>query len=348
MKNILLILLVSMLVAGCGGQGTPVLSTATEQAPTQDSLLPTEAITQPPAVADTPVPLPPRALLWAPAGSDPALAGELETGLRAPLEQAGVELERVESLDAAGLGVEVRLVVALAPAPGLAELAAAAPHAQFLAAGIPGLQPAANLSVIGAEGRRPDQEGFIAGVVAAITTYDWRVGVLSTADTDAGIAYRQGFLNGAVYFCGLCNPSFGPIVDYPVYAEAAAGASAADWQAAVQALVDSAVETVYVSPLVTDPAAWEALAGTQMVLITGAPLPADLAARGVVQIRPDPLPAALELLPRLLAGEGGLIFPLPIRFVEVNEERFSPGRQVRAKEILADLLAGYIDTGVEK
>jgi hypothetical protein len=145
----------------------------------------------------------------------------------------------------------------------------------------------------------------------------------------------------------LCNPNFGPIVDYPVYAEAAAGASALDWQAAVQALVDSAVQTVYVSPLVTDPVAWEALAGTKMALITAAPLPENLAERGAVQVRRDPLSAVLDLLPRLLSGEGGFSEGLPVQLVGANEERFSSGRQQRVQETLADLLAGYIDPGVD-
>ena len=346
MKKIMLFLLVSILLMGCNSQPTEPVPSATVETLVQTS--PTALVTLPAEATETPTPLPPsRALLLVPPGADLALADELEAGLRTALEQAGVSLERISSLDASGIPAEVRLVLALPPDPSVAGLAAAAPHAQFLGIGIPGLQPAANLSLVGAAGRRPDQEGFIAGVVAAMTTNDWRVGVLSTSDTPEGKAYRQGFLNGAVYFCGLCNPNFGPIVDYPVYAEAAAGASAFDWQAAVQALVDSAVQTVYVSPLVTDPSAWEMLAGTQMVLITAAPLPESLAERGVVQVRADPLPAVLDLLPLLLAGEGGFSEALPVQLIGADEDRFSSGRQQRAQEILADLLAGYIDPGVD-
>jgi hypothetical protein len=347
MKKIGLFLLVSILLVGCTSQPTEIIPSAAVETLAQEAS-PTALVTLPAEPTETPTPLPPsRALLLAPPGADLALADELEAGLRPALEQAGVSLERLPGLKAAGIQPDVRLVVVLPPDPGVAGLAAAAPQAQFLAVGIPGLQPAANLSLVGAEGRRPDQEGFIAGVVAAMITADWRVGVLSTSDSPEGKAYRQGFLNGAVYFCGLCNPNFGPIVDYPVYAEAAAGASATDWQAAVQALVDSAVQTVYVSPLVTDPAAWEALAAAEMALISGVPLPEGLAERGVVQVSSNPLPAVLELLPRLLAGEGGFSEALPLRLVGANEERFGSGRQQRAQETLADLLAGYIDPGVD-
>ncbi len=253
----------------------------------------------------------------------------------------------MESLAVSVLPADLRLVVVLPPAPELAGWAVASPQVQFLAVGIAGLPAAGNLSVIGPQGLRPDQEGFMAGVVAAITTFDWRVGVLSTSDTPAGKVYRQGFMQGAVYFCGLCLSYYGPVVDYPLYAEATAGASAAEWQAAVQMLVDSAVKTAYVSPAVTDAAAWEALGQTDMVLITGTPLPEAWSGRGVVLVRSDPLPAVLELLPQLLAGQGGWVRPLPIRLEQANPERLSPGRQARAEEILADLLAGYIDPGID-
>ena len=209
-------LLVGSLLAGCGREGTQAVPGATEELPAQASASPTVAIISTPEATETPTPLPPRVLLLAPPGADQALAAELEAGLGAPLELVGLRLERLESLEPGALGIDLRLVVVLGPDPGLAGLAAAAPQVQFLAIGIPGLPQTANLSVIGAEGLRPDQEGFIAGVVAAITTADWRVGVLSTSDTPQGTAYRQGFLNGAVYFCGLCNQNFGPIMDYPV------------------------------------------------------------------------------------------------------------------------------------
>jgi hypothetical protein len=286
-------------------------------------------------------------VLLVPAGADHALADELEAGLRLPLEQAGLQLERAESLEPAGLPLDLRLVVALPPDPGLAALSGAAPQVQFLAVGVTGLPAASNLSVIGPQGRRPDQEGFMAGVVAAMTTFDWRVGALSVSDTPVGKAYRSGFMRGAVYFCGLCLPYYGPIVDYPLYAEAPAGASAAEWQAAVQILADSAVDTLYVSPAVTDSAAWDALAQTDMLLISSAPLPEGMQDRGVVLVRSDPLPAVLALLPKVLAGQGGLVAPLPIKLDQPNPERFSPGRQARAAEILSDLLAGFIDPGVD-
>jgi hypothetical protein len=54
-----------------------------------------------------------------------------------------------------------------------------------------------------------------------------------------------------------------------------------------------------------------------------------------------------ELLPGLMNGEGGVVVELPISFTGVNPDLFSPGRQRLTEAMLADLLAGYIDTGVD-
>jgi hypothetical protein len=38
---------------------------------------------------------------------------------------------------------------------------------------------------------------------------------------------------------------------------------------------------------------------------------------------------------------------LPLTFLDVNPDLFSPGRQRYAQEVLTDLLAGFIDTQVD-
>ena len=54
-----------------------------------------------------------------------------------------------------------------------------------------------------------------------------------------------------------------------------------------------------------------------------------------------------ELLPGLLNGEGSVVVELPLGFTAVNPDLFSPGRQRLTEIMLADLLAGFIDTGVD-
>ena len=71
-------------------------------------------------------------------------------------------------------------------------------------------------------------------------------------------------------------------------------------------------------------------------------------ARWAVSLRPaEILPVVLELLPDLLNGEAGVKIAMPLTLLDVNPDLFSPGRQRLAQETLDDLLAGFIDTGVD-
>jgi len=346
-----LILILGLVLAACGGSTSEAdggVATLTENPdPQVDAAALTPTASPEPDATPTPTSLPPLAVLLAPTGSETALVDTIEPGLNSVLEAAGVRLEVRPALVPPEISAEVRLVIVLPPDPGLAELVAAAPHAQFLAVGLPGFQPGANLSLIGPAGHRPDQAGFIAGVMAAMMTSDWRVGVLGPGDTPLERASRLGFLNGAVYFCGLCLPYHGPSVDYPVYQELPAGASPEEIQAAIQALKDQAVETVYLPPGVADLQTVEGLALEGMDIIGSFVAPAEYRDHWIATIDPDPLLAVLELLPVLLAGEGDQVREMAYTIRNVNPALLSAGRLALLEEIKADLMQGYIDTGVD-
>ena len=303
-----------------------------------------------PSITATPLPptptaSPPLAVLLAPPGSDQALAGALQPVLEELSAQAGLHLEVRPSLSTSDLVENLRLVVALPPDPGLASLASAAPATQFLALGFNGLQPAGNLSVAGAQADRPDQQGFLAGYMAAVITKDARVGVISLADTSAGQAARQGFINGVIYYCGLCRPANPPFFQYPISAELPAEASQDEQQAAGDALIDQAVETVYVFPGAGDERLLEYLAEAGVKLIGGITPPASVQSQWVASVQADGLAAVREVWPDLLNGKGGASLELPLAITDVNAENFSPGRQLLVEETQANLVEGFIDTG---
>jgi hypothetical protein len=312
----------------------PVISTATLQAPA--SATPAQVPTE-----TQPAPL---AVLLAPVGSDPVLAESLSAALEEPITQAGLRWEMRTELDPQEPGL--MLVIALPPDPGIAELASQAPQVQFVTVGMGDIPSMANLSQVDGE-IRYDQQGFLAGAIAAMLTPDWRVGAVSTGDTPDGKAARNGFLNGAVYFCGLCQAYHGPIFDYPLYVEIPSNASQADWQAAVDALVSQAVNTVYVFPGVGQDDLLRALAQAGINIISSGIPPEDIKAHWIASITTDPAAPILEHLPDLLAGEGGIDMTAPIVIREVNPALFSPGRQSLAEKILNDMLGGVIDTGVD-
>lgn len=279
------------------------------------------------------------------AASDPAAQAVLQ-GWQQAEGAAGLRWELRQSFAAPDLSPGLHLVIVypgVISGPELMGLVSGAPEVQFLSVGLADVSPGPNLTTAGPV--LTDQQGFIAGVVAAMMTPDWRIGVISTSDSVAGLAARNGFLNGATLFCGLCNPYHGPIVDYPLYIELPASASSAEWQAAAQALLDKAVETVYLAPGITDPGMLDLLAQNNIQIIGSYPMPGGFQASWIASV----LPAYQELyslLPGLLDGKSAGQVTIPLDFFDI-QEAFSPGKERLARQYLADLMAGYIDTGVE-
>lgn len=321
-------------------------------APTGETALipsPSPSPTPRPTSTLAPPPSPPLAVLLAPPEGDPDQAGELQSALADLAAQSGLRFQTRPSLAPAELG-QVKVLIALPPYPGLEELAAAAPDTQFLAIGFIGLGAGSNLSVVGAREERPDQLAFLAGYAAAAITEDWRVAVISEADTVAGKVARLGFTNGVTFFCGLCLPVFPPFPagGYPLSIDLAASASPEDWQAAVTYLSSWQIGTVYVQPGLAEAGFLSVLAQAGINFILDGPAPDGLEANWAASLGyKNPLEDALALWPDLVAGQGGQQIDLPLGFSQVNPDLLSPGRQRLAEGMLADLLAGFISTGVD-
>jgi len=290
-------------------------------------------------------------VLLAPEGADEGQVNALNqilTGLIVS-DESGWRLQVLPTLDPGDLA-DVRVVVAVPPATNLADLAAAAPDTQFLALGIPGVGPAANLSVIGGQGERPDQAAFLAGFVAASITPDWRVGVVVEPGSVSGKATSLGFANGVKYFCGLCRPAYPPFPrsGYPLVVEVAPGAAANQWQEQITNLQAWQVQTVFVQPQVAQQALLEDLANAGMKFILTGALPEGLRPHWVASLGSgDLLLEVYSVWEQLVAGKGGQDVSLPLGFSAVNPDFLSPGKQGLAEEMLKDLLMGLIHTGVD-
>jgi hypothetical protein len=338
--TLMLLILSGLAIYACSN-ATPPVTAPTGEAQSTATIQPSDT----PVPTQTNTPMPPMAILLVPSQADAALAEEMGSALEELIAAAGLKWQVRQRLAPEDLVQELRLVIVLPPDPGVAELAASAPNTHFLAVGISGLQPTQNLSTLGAQSVQADQAGFMAGVIAAIITPDWRVGAISTSDTAGGVAARQGFVNGAVYFCGLCSPAYPPYVDYPVYVELPTGATPTEWQNAADFMAEQYVKTVYIYPEAGDEALRSYLAEKGMWLVGSEAPPAGLEASWVASLRPNLLHAVSEALPALLGGESGIDIAADLEIGAINAGLFSPGRQRLAEEILADLLAGYIGTG---
>jgi hypothetical protein len=330
------------LIAACGMVTTPrVTPSATAQ--------PSDSPTMTATTSPTPTAVQPVAVLLASPAADQALVERLQTALNDTVSRAGLRWQARQELSAGELGPEVKLVVAVPPDPGLQGLTSAAPDTQFVALGIGGLEPAPNLTTLGADGDRPDQQGFIAGVIAAMISNDWRVGVISVADTIDGKAARSGFLNGVGYFCGLCRPVHPPFYEYPLYIELPSTASSAEWQEAANYMVDHYAQTVYVYPGAGDESMLSSLADGGVKIISSGEAPQAASSSWVVSLTTDALPLLESQVAGLLDGSqaGGQTLSVPIQFSQVNQAVFTPGKQRLAQQVLADLQNGYIDSGVD-
>jgi hypothetical protein len=273
----------------------------------------------------------------------------VQTTLNGIVTGAGLRWQVRQHLSMEDLKPSLRLVVALPPNPDLATLVASAPKTQFLALGITGVEPAPNLTVIDTGENQPDRQGFIAGVIAAMLSADWRVGVISLSDTIEGRAARTGFLNGVVYFCGLCRPVHPPFYEYPLYIELPSTTSVAEWQEAANYMVDHNVRTVYVYPQAGDESMLSILAKAKVNIISSGEPPQAIRSSWVVSMTIDPILLIQKQVEGLLNGSisGGRSIIAPIQFAQINPELFTPGKQRLAEQILSDLQAGYIDTGVD-
>lgn len=304
------------------------------------------AASQMPLPSATPTAQPPRAVLLASPASDPALVSALQPILADLAAQSGLDFQTKASLSPDEIE-GLRLVVALPPDPGLAQLAAAAPKVQFLGVGITGLQAKDNISKVDIQGGRPDQQAFLAGYLAAVITSDWRIGVIGLQGAPAGKVASQAFTNGAVFFCGLCRPVAPPFVQYPVSVELPSNAGQAEQQAAAESLASQGVNTVFIAPEVQSQALLEALAQKKMGLIGTVPPPAGVKDHWVASIQSNWLDAVRQAWPSLLQGKGGVSLSAPLKLETPNPALLSPGRQRLVEQTLADLSAGFVDTGVD-
>lgn len=339
-----LLLLLGMNLVACKGSST---NSSQNSPPEKATTFPTDTG----IIASTPTPPLGRVILLAPVDVLPTQLEQTQAALTSLVGQTGLLFESRPKLETQDLTSDVRLVIVLPPATEsvsqIPAWTAAAPTTQFLAIGISGLPSAPNLHILGPQGERLDQQGFIAGYLAAVITWDWRVGVITVSNSSAGKAAGQAFINGVVYFCGLCRPSYPPFLQYPIYAEISAGAGQNEWQPIADMLIQNAIKTVYIAPGAGDEALLAYLAQAGISLIGSQPIPQALRGQWVASIQADPIPLIQKLWPDLLSGSAEAILPMPITLSEINPALVSPGRQSYTQKTLDELLAGSIDSGVD-
>lgn len=329
-------LIIILFLVGCTPPGLLKSPTWTvEVTPSQE---PTR--TPPPATATT---LPAVGAFLAAPEADADLVDHIKPRVSTWVREGGYRFQALHSLSVQDLESEsYRVVVAISPQPNIASLAQAAPQTQFLAVGFSNLDTAQNLSVIPAGQGQYDQQGFLAGYIAAMITADWRTAAIGVSDDPAAQQAREAFIAGRRYFCGLCRPEHPPW-EFPLYVELPKDASAAQWQSTADVMIKKGIETFYIIPGAGGQELIQFLVDAdKMILSSGVHYREDFKESWVASLGFD-LPTAFdEYWPSFVEGEVGQAVPVPLTISDVNPDNLSPGRMKNAESILRDLTQGWI------
>ena len=285
----------------------------------------------------TPTPVVPLVILLAPPESDGGLASLAAELASAYASGAGMQFEQRSLLNPAELPASLAKLIVLAPDPGAAALAAAAPQAQVIAIGLSPEGGPSNLVSITPGANDGAKTAFIAGYVAAMTAEDWRTGILFTGASAASV---NDFVAGVEYFCGSCVPSSPPFGEYTVAAQAV---DAQNWQPAADQLLAQFVKVIYLTPELEASGAAQYLANAGVLLIGQGIPPVELAGSWLVSVTSDPTEELRKLLPLALDGQ-----PLPaansLSLANSNPSLLSEPRLLNVQRIIDDLLGGFIQT----
>lgn len=353
LRLLVVLLLLALLASACNGGGGGQEPTATG-IPTEFPIVLTatalaDQIQNPPVEpTHTAAPATPAAqihsqvVLWAPAGADESQAQAYLDQLAEYSDQNGVSYERVAELVSADLAEQVKVVISLAPSVEVNALATEAAQVQFLAIGLTESALVGNVHPVSGVGVSSAQRAFLAGYTLALTTADYRVGVLSQAGTPDGVATQQGFVTGAQYYCGICNSRYAPILFYPFSAEVTDPSNPLDWQTAADALLANAVTAMFVQPEISSVELMSYLQSknVRVVLAEG-----QNGAENAVSIATLSTSGAVDLsaaLTALLVGQSLGAVDSSIDLTAINEEVITPGRLGLIERMKAELLAGEI------
>lgn len=327
-----LLFLLSLLLSACGTQTTLTAE------PTATATLAPEA---------TPTQAKPMAILVIPADFPDGLSQQYQKTIYDLAQQSGLRFQVRNALTQADLEPSLKVVVALPPDPGIAALASAAPETQFLAVNIPGITAGGNVSTIGGAGDNPDLPAFLAGYITTMLATDFRTGMVGEKDSSSSDIAAQAFANGREFYCGLCNPVSPPWYEYPIVVDMPADVREGEVNAYADALNDRQVLAAYIYPTVQKPSQLSYLSSLGILMIGENPPPEDARANWIATIQPDWIAAVQSAWSDIIAGNGGKSHPSPMTLTDINPDLLTEGRQRLAEQMLADLLAGRVGTGVQ-
>ena len=330
-KFIILNILTALILGACGG---------TIETPSTGVPLPTDT-SVPSLPTQTATPVVPLAILIVPSTMDAESSNLYQKTVYDLTQSSGMRFQVLNSLTPAELEPGLQVVIALAPDPGIAALAAAAPNVQFLAINIPDLAPGGNVSVLGGNSQS-SIAAFLAGYTAALITDDYRIGMMMPRDNADAIAAFNAYASGMTFYCGTCRPFYYLSWAFPQYIDIPAEEDPNNYDAYSDILMlQYKVRTIYLYPDITTQDLITYI-GTTGVLMIGTKSPEQLPAGWVMTIQPDVVKAIQNAWPQLISGQGGVTVQSPLGLSDIDPTLLSPGKQRLVEQMLQDLQDGYV------
>jgi hypothetical protein len=303
----------------------------------------------------SPTPMPtassPLAVLVVPADMEKSASDEYQKVVYELAHGSGMRFQVRNTFTPADAEPGLQIVIALPPDPGIAALAAAAPHVQIMAIDIAGVAAGGNVSTL-ASNNQLDVPAFVAGYAAAMVGDHYRAGMILPKDNALALQAAAAFANGMAYYCGLCSSGLiysdpsGQEIHFPQFVQIATDTDPKLW--GVNYLVGNAkLNAVYVYPdaKMATQQLFDVLGQTGAQIISVS-VPNPKPPGWVMAIGSDEVKAIQKAWPELLAGRGGQTVLSPLGMSEVDPSFLSPGKQRLVQQVLDDLQAGRIVTGV--
>jgi hypothetical protein len=323
--------MLALVLSACGAPNAPAETSAPLPTDTAVPLAPEQTAT---AVV-------PLAILIVPATLDPETSNLYQKTVYDLTQTSGMRFQVRNSLTPADLEPGLQIVIALAPDPGIAVLAAAAPNVQFLAINIPEIAPGGNISVLGGSAQS-DIAAFLAGYTAALITDDYRIGMMLPRDHADAIRAYNAYVHGMIFHCGTCRPIYFYSWSYPQYVDIAADEDVNSYHAYADILIlQYKVRTIYLYPDIATEDLMNYI-GTTGTMMIGTKTPEQLPGGWVMTIQPDVARAIQNAWPQLLSGQGGVTVQSPLGLSDIDPSLLSPGKQRLVEQLLQDLQAGLV------
>jgi basic membrane lipoprotein Med (substrate-binding protein (PBP1-ABC) superfamily) len=336
LKSVLLILLAIVLAAGCGSGPGP--------APTETALVePSRVIPQSTLTATS---APDTVLVAKPSGDEISTSYSISEQIAELAAASGLVVQEIEiETVAEALTPEVRLVILLKPHDGIIELASAHPEIGFIVNGVVENAPD-NVYQLRPHKDRFNQSGFLAGYLAALVTPDYRIGGLALAGDGRENAALQGFLNGVVFYCGLCRSVYPPYANYPQSAVVST-TDPSEVLRAIRSLSDQGVTTVYLSPALSNEAVFNAIGTNGLRLIGNVAPIGEPGENWIATVSPDIQAAIGGAWQAWINAETEQVIEAPMVIYDSNPEILSPGKLEFMQTVIDDLASGRIDPAVD-